>query len=179
MPEIEIRTVNSKDFESLSAFEHGFYTDYVWQMGVELHSEKTNVEFRRVRLPRRVHVSYPRQRQDVFKDPESAAAFLMAIMDNRPVGYIKLKLEKESNNVHITDLVVSSSMRRQGIASGLVISVLDLANHRQYASVVMEIQLKNDPYIQLAQKTGFSFSGFCDFYFPNQETALFYTRHIK
>ena len=71
MPEITIRSTKSEDIESLSVFEHGYYTDYVWQMSLDISSEKVQTTFQRVRLPRKVFVSYPRKRETIFEELEN------------------------------------------------------------------------------------------------------------
>lgn len=179
MPEITIRSNLSEDLESLQAFEHGYYTEYVWQMSLNPDKAETRTTFRRVRLPRQVFVSYPRQRKEIFADIDKIEAFLIAEYDERPVGYVKLVADSNDLVVRVTDLVVSASMRRQGIASGLLLAVINLAVNRKYRSMILEMQSKNDPAIMMATKLGFSFCGFRDYYFPNQELALFYCRYIR
>ena len=179
MPEITIRSANPKDIESLAAFEHGYYSEYVWQMSLDLDSDKAQAEFRRVRLPRRVFVPYPRKREEIFLNIDQAEALLVADLGSRVVGYIRLLSENDVKVARVSDLVVSGSMRRQGIASGLLLAALDLASHRQFQTVMLEIQSKNDPAIKLAAKLGFNFSGFRDQYFPNQELAMFFSRFAR
>lgn len=175
MPEIEIRPVASNDVEGLSLFEHNYYSDYVWQMGLDLNKDTTRTTFRRTRLPRRVFVSYPRQKEDIFNEINQSEAFLVAVLDNRPVGYIKVLVEKDSMNARVSDLVVSASMRRQGIASGLIYAAMDLISRRHYFALILEMQSKNDPAINMAGKLGFKFCGYRDLYFPNKELALFFS----
>lgn len=177
MPEIDIRQANTDDLENLSQFEHGYYTDYVWQMNLDLSPESVKSEFRRVRLPRRVFVCYPRDRQAIFESFENAEALLLAMNDDHPVGYIKLVAENDV--ARVSDLVVTSSKRRKGIASGLMLAALDLVAYRQFRTVMIELQSKNDPGIQLASKLGFNFCGFRDDYFPNHELAIFFSRFIR
>jgi len=176
MPEIEIRLARSEDFEQLSTFEHGYYTEYVWQMDLALNSENEAVEFRRIRLPRRVFVPYPRERRMILDDIEHAEAVLLAFSDSRPVGYLKILAERENGVARVTDLIISSPMRRNGVASGLLLATLELGSHRGFRNILLELQSKNDPAIQMAHKLGFNFCGFRDHYFPNQELALFYSR---
>jgi len=78
MPEIEIRSIKPEDIEILSEFEHGYYSEYVWQMSMDITTETAQTEFRRVRLPRRVFVPYPRKRNTIFDDFEDTEAFLVA-----------------------------------------------------------------------------------------------------
>ncbi|MEA3327132.1 MAG: GNAT family N-acetyltransferase [Chloroflexota bacterium] len=179
MPEIEIRSANPNDFEDLTAFEHGYYSEYVWQMSLDVSAEKSQVEFRRRHLPRRVFVSYPRKRTAIFNDFDSAEAFLIAELNERPVGYLKIEAQKDSDIARVSDLVISAPMRRQGIASGLLYAAMDLMTHRCFHTLVLEMQSKNDPAIKMATKLGFTFCGFRDHFFPNQELALFYSRFTR
>ena len=179
MPEITIRPVQQEDIESLQAFEHGYYTEYVWQMSQDTTGSESETSFRRVRLPRKVFVAYPRKRKAIFKDMDWAEAFLIAELSERPVGYLKMSAETESSVVKVGDLVVSAPMRRQGIASGLLLAGLNLAVNRNFRTVMLEMQSKNDPAISMAAKLGFSFCGFRDYFFPNHELALFYSRFAR
>jgi ribosomal protein S18 acetylase RimI-like enzyme len=179
MPEITIRSTKPEDIDSLSVFEHGYYTDYVWQMSLDISAEKVQTTFQRVRLPRKVFVSYPRKRETIFEDLEKSEAMLVAVYDEKPVGYIKLLSREKSGVARISDLVVSSPIRRQGIASGLIVASMDLSTNRGFHTLVLEIQSKNDPGIKLANKMGFNFCGFQDHYFPNQELALFFSRFTR
>jgi len=179
MPEIEIRSANSNDIEALTAFEHSYYSEYVWQMSLDVSAENVQVEFRRTHLPRRVFVSYPRNRKMIFANLDKAEAFLIALLSKQPVGYLKIEAQKESNVARVSDLVISAPMRRQGIASGLLYAAMDFVAHRHFHTLVLEMQSKNDPAIKMANKLGFSFCGFRDHFFPNQELALFFSRFAR
>lgn len=179
MPEIAIRSVEKSDIETLSSFEHGFYSEFVWQMGLDLETHSAQANFRRVRLPRRVFVPYPRKRQVIFNDLDQSDACILAEFGERSVGYVKVAAEKESNGLLVSDLVVTSPMRRQGIASGLLLAIMNFAAGRDFDHLVLEVQSKNDPAIQMANKLGFNFCGFRDHYFPNQELALFFSRFVR
>ena len=179
MPEISIRSVKPDDIDTLSAFEHGYYSEYAWQMNLDLDAQNYKAEFRRVRLPRRVMVTYPRKREEIFSDLDQVEAFLIAEMSGRSVGYLKVISEEEENALRVTDLVVSGPMRRQGIASGLLVAVMNLASNRDFHYLVLEMQSKNEPAIAMATKLGFNFCGFRDHYFSNQELALFFSRFVR
>jgi ribosomal protein S18 acetylase RimI-like enzyme len=176
MPEIDVRPVVPGDIDSLSEFDHGYYSDYVWQMALELSSEAAKLDFRRTRLPRRVFVPYPRQRDEIFGALNQAEAFLVAVLNHRPVGYIKVEVEQNNKIARVTDLVVSTPERRQGIASGLLLAVMEMISHRKYYALILEMQSKNDPAITMAAKLGFKFCGYRDHYFSNKELAIFFNR---
>jgi ribosomal protein S18 acetylase RimI-like enzyme len=179
MPEIDVRPGNMKDVESLNTFEHGYYSEYVWQMAMDFDAQGMQTGFRRVRLPRRVFVAYPRKRERIFSDLEETEAFLLAELDNRAVGYIKVYAEPDSQVLRVSDLVISAPMRRHGIASGLLLALMNLASSRDFINIVLEMQSKNDPAVCMATKMGFNYCGFRDNYFPNQELALFYSRYVR
>lgn len=179
MPEIAIRPTQPEDIDTLSAFEHGYYSEYVWQMSQDLDAQNFKAEFRRVHLPRRIMVPYPRKRENIFSDLDRVEAFLIAELSGRSVGYIKVMPEKEANALRVTDVVISAPMRRQGIASGLLVAMMNLASHRDYHYLILEMQSKNEPAIAMAAKLGFNFCGFRDHYFPNQELALFFSRFVR
>lgn len=176
MPEIEIRSVVPADIENLSVFEHGYHSVYVWQMGMDLSTDAMKTDFHRIRLPRQVFVPYPRVRDEIFQTLSDAEAFLVAVLHHRPVGYIKVQAEPTTKIAKVSDLVVSASFRRQGIASGLLLAAMDLISHRNFYALILEMQSKNDPAIAMAAKLGFKFSGFRDHYFPNNDLALFFSR---
>lgn len=179
MPEIEIRPVTQNDIEALSKFEHGYYTENVWQMSLDVTIETTQVAFKRRHLPRRVLVPYPRNREAIFNHFGDAEAFLLAEHAGHPVGYLNIESQKDTKIARVSDLVVSSSMRRQGIASGLLFASMNFLTHRGLSTLVLEMQSKNDPAIKMAAKLGFSFCGFRDHYFPNNDLALFFSRFIR
>jgi len=176
MPEIEIRPVVVGDIENLSVIEHGYHSAYVWQVGMDLNTETFKTDFYRRRLPRQVFVSYPRGRDHIFGDLSKAEAFLTAVIDSQPVGYVKVQAEPATKVARVSDLVVSAPFRRQGIACGLLLATLDLVSHRKFSAMILEMQSKNDPAIAMAGKLGFKFCGFRDHYFPNDDLALFFGR---
>lgn len=179
MPEIQIHSVNPGQIDALSLFEHGYYTEHAWQMSLDLNVDSSKADFRRIRLPRRIFVSYPRARDEIFRNYKQAEAFLIAELRGQPVGYSKVLVEADAKVARIADLVVSAPMRRQGIASGLIVSIMELINQRGYHTLVLEMQSKNDPAINMAAKLGFVFCGFREHYFPNQELALFFSRFTR
>ncbi len=62
--------------------------------------------------------------------------------------------EKEAQVARVSDLVVSAANRRQGIASGLLLAVMDIIIKRDFRILLLEMQSKNDPAICMASKLG-------------------------
>ena len=142
MPEIEVRRADPDDIEVLSSFEHGYYSEYVWQMSLEQEAYRSQAEFTRVHLPRRVLVTYPRTREEIFSGFDQAEAFLVAVLNGQSVGYVKLVRENNTKTTRVTDLVISTSNRRQGIGSGLMVAVMNLVSNRDFNTLVIEIAVK-------------------------------------
>ncbi len=126
---------------------------------METDPKNLQAGLRRTHLPRRVFVPYPRSKEIIFGELGQVEAFLVGLMDNQPVGYIKVLIEHGDKVLRVSDLVVSAPMRRQGIASGLMVAVMNMASSREYPYVIMEMQSRNDPAVALAKKMGLTFCG--------------------
>lgn len=179
MPEIEVRTGTVDDFESLSAIEHGYNSEHVWQVNLNATSESAGAVFQRIRLPRRIFVPYPRQRKTIFSKIGQEEDFLIAVLADQSVGYIKTSKEENAEVARVLDLVVSTPFRRQGIASGLVLAMMEYIRHQNCHTMVLQMQSKNDPAISMAFKLGFYFCGFMDHFFPNNDLSLFFSRPTR
>ncbi len=79
----------------------------------------------------------------------------------------------------VTDLVVDPSLRRQGIGSALLLAAQEWSAGRPDSRrLVLEIQPKNHPAVNLAQKLGFDFCGYNDHYFANHDLAIFFAKWV-
>jgi len=179
MPEIEVRPAIASDIPTLISLDHNYTTEYAWQMVFQSeHGEGQLINFRRIRLPRPVRVEYPRSPRSLSKDWDQHSGILVAFFKKQAIGYASLLLNKLPSTTWITDLVVARSLRRQGIGSALILASLKWAANTGSNYLVFEMQPKNFPAIQLAQKLGFEFCGFNDIYYPNHEIAIFFRKSI-
>ncbi len=179
MPQVAIRPAISSDLSALSQILLSYYTVRVWQMDRSMEEEQIQVRFREVRLPREVLVEYPRSIEDIFQEGWlEKGIFLTASLANVPVGFARLALEVTSGNLWVKDLGVRHDVRRQGVGTALLIAVQDYALERKYRRILLEMQSKNYPAIQLAKKLGYEFSGYSDAYYANQDIALFFAQSL-
>ncbi|BAJ63020.1 GNAT family N-acetyltransferase [Anaerolinea thermophila] len=179
MPQVAIRPAISSDLSALSQILLSYYTVRVWQMDRSMEEEQIQVRFREVRLPREVLVEYPRTIEDIFQEGWlEKGIFLTASLANVPVGFARLALEVTSGNLWVKDLGVRHDVRRQGVGTALLIAVQDYALERKYRRILLEMQSKNYPAIQLAKKLGYEFSGYSDAYYANQDIALFFAQSL-
>ncbi len=180
MPEIEIRAALPEDIPSLVALDHNYVSEYVWQM--DLHHEdeiQIHLGFRQVRLPRSVRVEYPRASHALSEDWQGRSGLLVALLSGDPVGYISLMLGLAPLAAWTTDMVVKRRLRRQGIGTALLLAAQDWGVHHYARNLVLEMQPKNYPAIQLAQKLGFDFCGYNDRYYANHDIALFFAKSLR
>ena len=179
MPAIEIRPAMLVDLPVLVGIEHSFDTSFTWQMDRNMDAGQVMISFREIRLPRSVHVEYPRPLDFFGEDGFQNSIILTALWSGTPLGYLRLKEEMEPRTVLVKDLAVKKDVRRQGIASVLLLAAQDWAFQRSLKRVLIEVQSKNVAAIHLATKLGYEFCGYNDHYYANQDIALFFARYLR
>ena len=175
----DIRPAIANDLQRLMAIDHACLSDYVWQLELRRDNAQVTANFREVRLPRSVLVTYPRNPLALADDWQRRDALLVAVAEETPVGYICASEEHTASIAWVTDLVVTQERRRQGAASALLTAAQNWALERGVKRLVLEMQSKNQPCIRLAQKFGYEFCGYNDQYYPTQDVALFFGRALK
>jgi len=180
MPEIQIRPAIAADISYLIALDHHSTSDHAWQM--EFHTEREQgqimVNFRKVRLPRPVRLGYPHPPGSLVDDWEKRSGVLVALLGERPIGYASLMLDRIPLTSWVSDLIVDRHYRRQGIGSALVLAASEWAQNMESNNLVLEMQPKNHPAIQLAYKMGFEFCGYNHFYYPNHGIGIFFGKSL-
>jgi GNAT superfamily N-acetyltransferase len=185
MPEIEIRPPTAADIPKLVEMDHDYVSDHVWQMEVQQDSGpkptdlRVEIIFRQLKLPRSMRVAYPRPNSELSNDWKDRSCLLVAALQSEVVGYTSMMLTIAPKTNWMTDLVVVRRLRRQGIGSALVLAGQDWARHRRCDRIVMEMQPKNYPAICMAQKLGYDLCGYNDYYFPNHDIALFFSKILR
>ncbi|MCW5879148.1 MAG: GNAT family N-acetyltransferase [Anaerolineales bacterium] len=176
--QISIRPAREEDISALVALDHGYSTDYAWQMDVEGAHPASGVRFRETRLPRPMSVKYPRPQQALASQWQQRSALLVAEEAGQLCGYAALSTGLAPGAVWLTDLVVAPHLRRKGIGARLVLAAQQWAHQQNCNRLVLEMQSKNHPAICLAHKLAFSFSGYSDGYYDNQDIALFFAKRL-
>ena len=179
MPEIEIRPAKEEHIEALININHSYSSDHVWQMDQQYVSGNIGAAFREVRLPRIAKVEYPRPTKAFKNNWDSYSGVLVAIHTDQPVGYTSLVENMIPTSTLMLDLVVVPNLRRQGIGSALTLAALDWVKAQTKSHrLVLGMQTKNFPAINLAQRLGFDYCGYIDNYYPNRDIAIFFTNWI-
>jgi ribosomal protein S18 acetylase RimI-like enzyme len=177
-PHVLVRAATEDDIAALMGLDHGYSTEYVWQMELDPGKPRMGASFREARLPRAMQVTYPRPKGDLESNWSTHAATLVAENNQQPVGYASLIAGLAPGAAWVSDLVVGASQRRKGVGTRLVLAAQAWAREHGYERLVLEMQSKNYPAIKLAQKLAFEFSGYNDRYYENQDIALFFAKRL-
>jgi ribosomal protein S18 acetylase RimI-like enzyme len=179
MPEISIRPAIDTDIEPMMEIEHHYTSDHVWQMDFRQEGSETHISFRQIQLPRSVQVKYPRDYHSLADHWTQRDGLLIAELAGEVIGYISITRNELLKASWATDLAVKRQHRRQGVASALVISAQEWASQQGGRRLILEMQPKNYPAIQLAKKLGFELCGYNDHYFANHDIALFFSKWLR
>jgi len=179
MAQVQVRPAASADLPHLTALDHGYSTDYVWQMDAREENEQTSITFRTVRLPRSMRVAFPRDSQQLLEAWNRRVCFLVAEEAGLLKGYLHLTLAAAPETGWIADFAVDRRFRRSGVGSVLLASAAHWARQNNLGRLIVETQSKNYPAICFAQKHGMAFCGYNDRYYPNQDVALFFGMVLK
>lgn len=180
MPKIEIRPSVATDLEQILAVDGHYTTETTWQIEIKKEEEQgIEVNFREVRLPRAVRVEYPRNTQALLEAWTRCDGILVGLLEDSIVGYIALSMQLIPHTCWVTDLAVKRHLRRQGIGSALVLAAQEWGVEKGAKRIVLEMQSRNYPAIQMARKLGFEFCGFQDLYYANRDVGLFFMRAIR
>ena len=178
MIKTNIRSVNKTDIPTLVDLDPSYHTEYGWQLDIDNHEKDMNIRFREMRLPRSMLVEYPNQLNALSDHSEQYLNMLVSEFEDMPIAFIGLSQSHPLGLLAVTDLVVKRRFRRAGIATSLLRAAQSWAVKIGKDHLVVEMQSKNYPAIQLVSKLGFEFSGYSDKYYPNQDIALFFTKRI-
>jgi GNAT superfamily N-acetyltransferase len=178
MDKFEVRPFTVADLPSLIELDHSYHTDYVWQMDISSVERETEIVFREVKLPRSMRVQYPREHHALADDWRNRTGILVAELDSQVIGYISLMEGIVPLAIWCTDLVVMRRLRRNGYASSLVLAAQTWTLEKGFRRLILEIQSKNYPGIQLAGSLGYEFCGYSDKYYASQDIALFFSKHL-
>jgi GNAT superfamily N-acetyltransferase len=181
MAEIKVRTATEADLARIVALDHGYSTDYVWQMDLRDDSASTQIQvtFRPVRLPRPMRVAFPTEPQHLAQAWNSRACRLVAEQDGQVKGYLNLALAPAADTAWVSECAVERRFRRTGVGSVLLRSAAQWARVNRLKRLIVEMQSKNYPAICFAQKHGLAFCGYNDRYYANQDVALFFGMVLK
>ena len=173
-----VRSATAADLSTCLSFDPSFETEYVWQMDGRLQEGQISTSFRTVRLPRPMRVAYPRDVKQLNAGWLACDAMLVADDNRMLVGYAALAKRGAQAAAWVQDLIVTKAARRSGVGSALLAGVGRWAREEKLAWIMIEVQTKNYPAIQFCHKHGFTFCGYHDHFFANQDIAVFFVKAV-
>ena len=179
MLQFEIHPTTASDLPRLMAMDHSVRSESVWQLELRRDAGQFFATFREVRLPRPITLTYPHDPFALADDWKRRSPMLTAISGAEPVGYLSGIDQPAGSLVRITDIVVATQARRQGLGSALLEAAEAWATKRGSRRVMIELPSKNLPAIRMAQKHGYEFCGYNDHYYLSQDVALFFVRALR
>lgn len=177
-----IRDGLEADIDRCLALDHTYETDFVWQM--HIHGEdgqQWEILFKRDRLPRTMTIGLIPDENRLHAALPKEQCFLIATRRDEPdvLGYLAMYNDPMHHFGLIYDLMVSLPFRRHGIGIRLVNVARQWAKEHGLIRLTIETQTKNYPGIAFCQQAGFTFCGFNDRYFSNQDIAVFFSLSLR
>jgi len=181
-----VRPAELQDLQACVSIDHSCVTEHVWQMDVESGNNLVAVRFRAVRLPRSVYVKYPRDHSALLSEWHHRDCFLVATRNGGTaaagesiVGYLTMSDQAWHKTGWVADLVVAPEHRRKGIGTQLLHAGKTWARETGLRRLVVETQTKSYPAICFLERQSFSFCGYSDRYYANQDIALFFALDLR
>ncbi len=179
MAEVKIRQAVSTDILELVKLDHGCETSHVWQLNSNAGTDQIETQLREIKLPRALHLAYPRRPENLLDTWTRHTLFLVAVCDGNLTGYLILDRHQDLQSAVVSDLVVTPLMRRQGIATALLIAAQEWVKKQGITRFMLEVPAKAHPCIELARKLHFENNGYIDRYYSNQDIAMFFVNLLK
>ena len=174
-----VRPATLADMNNCLSLDHNVVTDHVWQLKVNEAESQVNVTFTTARLPRRMRVAYPRDVEQLVEDWQRDEGFMVAEVDGEVRGYVDIISRPWQGIGWVANLTVDRGYRRRGIGKTLMSYARQWAWEQGLPKVLVETTTKNYPAICFYQKLGFQFCGFNDYYYTNQDIALFFVQVLR
>lgn len=102
---------------------------------------------------------------------------IIAKLHNEIVGFACIW--KAVDDIHITNIVVKKTYRKQGIGSLLLKELIEISNKDNMTSITLEVNAKNLPAQNLYEKYGFKVLGRRKKYYNGTEDAIIMTKDLK
>lgn len=175
---VNIRAATIADIPQCERLDGSYVTACVWHMDEANTADSIDVSFRRVRIPRRIQVAYPRTTEALCEDWKRGECFLVAEELGRVFGYLDMTVRHWQWRGCIEHLIVDPSHRRRSLATRLLHAAERWARGSELEAIVAPVQSKNDPAIRLLLHQGYSFCGFIDRYYTNGDVGLCYSLRL-
>ncbi|MAU10807.1 MAG: hypothetical protein CL607_13365 [Anaerolineaceae bacterium] len=181
VPSFLIREGMPMDIAPCLQLDHSYETERVWQMSLQPNPSDITVKFRTERLPRAIDITYPVMEAHLQNALKTDYGFLIAESKDAPsiIGYAVIHLEHSFSNAVIKHVVVDTPYRRSGVGRRLLTIAQRWALEHDIRQLFIETQTQNYPSIQFCQSCGFTFCGFNDQVFPNNDIGIYFGKSAR
>lgn len=174
MAKIEIRQAVSRDINSAIVLDHTVDTEYVFQFDQKRDESLLQITFRRIQLPRSMTLAYPMDQYELKNNWQLHDLFLVALFDGKIVGFISGICAETPATLKIIDIVVDRVVRRQGIATALLMAAMTWGDGHDIKYYVTNTSPKNHAGISLLRKIGFIYCGYNENHYPGKQMAFYF-----
>lgn len=175
---MNIRPATIADLDPCERLDGSYITDHVWHMDEAVDLDRVGVTFRRVRVPRRIEVKYPRRTDDLLADWKRSECFLVAHDAGVILGYLDMVVSQRGWQGWIRHFIVHRPYRRQSVGTLLLQGAERWAHGSGLNAITAVVQTKNDPAISFFSKQRYAFSGFIDRYYHNGDIGILYSLRL-
>ena len=179
---MELRPAEFEDLQACAAIPTAVSSSHVWQLtlsrdpSASLATSEFGMTLRCLRLPRPVVVEPPGAPLETVW--ERAAAVFVAEDEALLSGFIVLAAAEERLAATIARLVVAPDLRRCGCGTELVRTAARWAAAEGLAGLTAHCSARNHPAVAFYTRSGFTFMGYSEAYYPRGEVALFWQRSV-
>ena len=179
---MELRPAELEDLRECAAIPTAIKSSHVWQLTLSrdpmasLATSEISIVLRCLRLPRQVVIQPPGEPLETIW--ERAVAMFVAADEELLGGFVVLTASDERPAATIARLVVAPGLRRQGIGTGLLRVAAEWAAAEGVAVLTAHCSARNHPAVAFYTRSGFTFAGYSEAYYPRDEVALFWQREV-
>jgi ribosomal protein S18 acetylase RimI-like enzyme len=175
---MHIYRADLRDLAACLALDGSYETDRVWQVTQIEELDQVVTRFSVVQLPRTMRVPYPSWGETLLAHQERGDLILVAAESGEVRGYIDQETLPDQGIAWVQHLVVAPSFRRTAIGSTLLARSMQHARQVGLLHLLAMVQSKNHPAISFLQHHGFSFCGYNERYYRNNDIGLYFARGL-
>lgn len=177
-----VRDGTEDDISACLSLDSRYETNFV--LRVYLHGQEATgweISLQRERLPRAVELSHSIHRAHLRDALEAEDCYLVAVNrdDDQVLGCLVMRPDPLHGFALIQGLVVSPHARRRQIGTRLIAASGIWAREHGVNRLMTELSTKNVPGIAFLESLGFTFCGFNDRYFSDENIAVFFNLPLK
>lgn len=176
---LQIRRPTLHDLNDCAQLDASYSTQRVWQLNLRAEENDIQVNFHLVHLPRPITINGTPAADNLLKYWQRGDCMLAARKQHAAIGFLHMISEPPTKSGLIARHIVSPDHRNQGHGSTLLQQALQWGHNHNLRSVCVQVSTKNHPAIAFYLVHGFTFSGFHERFYSDQEIIIELARTIR